>query len=480
MAAYNYPAPRAPEYQKPTSIDDCLPQARFLVNKESGFMRLGLGPVRDKDRILILSLPDQDPFVAKAVSQAFKEKGAEQVDFIYPQDFGKEAPNTTVADGWQEVEIMKKGIASGSHTESDLLTGLGLGEELRKYLGAHTEYTGVFYDVGGGNAKRALKEQADKWRGFWPFNNWEEFLCKAWAFPGDVWMEMERRVVEALGKASRVRITDPEGTHLEFSITPEAAKRWEMNAWLTGHLLLDPLMTTTHELWESPKVHPDVPPVFSGMNGVLAGTSNHCGYFPRIELYFERGRLVGLKGGGKYGEGITEMMEKYKNVQWPGYPDKGYFWYCDTALCTSVKAFRRKSDRLNGYWIFPNIAERTRAGVMHLGFGCRRHGKDFAKYIRENKLPTGHIHVHLYFPTFEIKIQGSEYWYKVVDKGYISALSDIEVRALAARYGNPDEILSFDWIPPLPGINCEGDYFRDYANDPFGYQEKRARENKTI
>ena len=115
------------------------------------------------------------------------------------------------------------------------------------------------------------------------------------------------------------------------------------------------------------EVSPQVPPVFRDLNGVLAGTSNHQGFIPRIELYFEGGRLVDVIGGGKYGSIIKDMMDKYKDVHFPGYPDKGFFWFCDSALCTGVKAFRRTSDMFSSYWIFPNQTERNRAGVFHHG-----------------------------------------------------------------------------------------------------------------
>jgi len=92
----------------------------------------------------------------------------------------------------------------------------------------------------------------------------------------------------------------------------------------------------------------------------------------------------------------------------------------------------------------------------------------------------GHIHVHNYFATYEIKVRGTDYWYKIVDKGWLTPMSDPAIRALATKYGNPDDLLSYDWIPPLPGINCEGNYFRDYAPDPVGYLKKRLKEGKTI
>ncbi len=386
----------------------------------------------------------------------------------------------SLRDGWEEVKMLEEGIASGSPETADLATGMNVGKPLYKYLKEHSEYTKVFWDLGARPQKvHVLGKYGDKFKANWLFNNWEEFLSRAWIFPDELSVEIERRIINMLGKASVVRITDPEGTSLEFPLTLEEAKRWQMGAWLRGHLYMDPLQATVVEGERVPHSQ-EVPPIFRDINGVLAGTSNHRGFFPRIELHFEHGRLVEVKSGGKYGEIIREMMERYKKVHWPGYPEKGYFWFCDCALCTIVKAFRRTSDMFNSCWGFPNISERNRAGVFHLGIGSRRHLTEHLEVAKRNKLPLGHIHVHNYFITYEIKLQGSENWYKIVDKGWLTAMSNPEIRSLATKYGDPDKLLSYDWIPPVPGINCEGEYMRDYAPDPIAYLKKRIRENKSI
>ncbi|MDA4127537.1 MAG: hypothetical protein OK452_10120 [Thaumarchaeota archaeon] len=36
---------------------------------------------------------------------------------------------------------------------------------------------------------------------------------------------------------------------------------------------------------------------------------------------------------------------------------------------------------------------------------------------------------------------------------------------MAARWGDPDKLLSETWIPAVPGINVDGNY-GDYAADP--------------
>ncbi len=115
-----------------------------------------------------------------------------------------------------------------------------------------------------------------------------------------------------------------------------------------------------------------------------------------------------------------------------------------------------------------------------MGMGSRIHGEEYRRYAKENNLPAGHIHVHNYFATFEVKLQGTNYWHKIIDKGWITSMDDPDIRTLAVKYGDTNELLSYDWVPPLPGINCEGNYFQDYAPDPIAYLKKRLKENKPI
>jgi hypothetical protein len=56
----------------------------------------------------------------------------------------------------------------------------------------------------------------------------------------------------------------------------------------------------------------------------------------------------------------------------------------------------------------------------------------------------------------------------ITEKGRMKSLDNPEVRALASRYGEPDELLQEDWKPGIPGITLPGDY-ADYARDPWKY-----------
>jgi hypothetical protein len=461
-------------------VEDCLPQAREIVRKEHG--RTAMGPIKKGESVLIITLPNQNAYVKEAATMACKEAGADKITFLMPSGLnGKKERIFSVEDGWDEVTMLAEGIASGSPETADLASGMNVAKPLMKYLKAHPEYTKVFWDLGARTQKiQVLGDQGHKFKANWLFNNWEEFLSDAWSFPDELSVEIERKIIEAIGLTSEVRITDPEGTFLSFPLSADEARKWQYGAWLKGHLFMDPLQASVVEAEVVPH-SPDAPPVFRDMNGVLAGTSNHRGFIPRMELHIEHGRLVAVKGGGKYGQVIGEMNEKFKNVHWPGYPEKGYFWFCDCALCTIVKSFRRTSDMFKSCWGFPNIAERNRAGVFHLGIGLRRHHeKEHLKYAKKHKAPLGHIHVHNYFATYEIKIMGTENWYKIVDKGWLTAMYDPAIRALATKYWDPDKLLSYDWVPPLPGINCEGDYMRDYAPNPIDYLKKRMKEKKSV
>ena len=153
MSVFNYPEPRAPEYKKPESAEDCLPQARRLVNKlaPSEPIPMSVLPVlfvRDDDKTLIITLPDQLECIREATTQALIEKGAQKVDFIDAEELcGEKCRTYSVADGSRELDLLKEGKASG--TDLDLITGMGLGEATRKYLDKSPEYTSVFLDVAG-------------------------------------------------------------------------------------------------------------------------------------------------------------------------------------------------------------------------------------------------------------------------------------------------------------------------------------------
>ncbi len=117
-------------------------------------------------------------------------------------------------------------------------------------------------------------------------------MNKAATFPGDVWKLAEERVIESFAWVDQVHVTDPEGTNFTFSLTEKEAEVWAEGAYQQGHLYLYPTQATRG----FPYSKVDYPawskhwlaPVLIKVNGVFAGTNNHYGAYPRIEVDRQR------------------------------------------------------------------------------------------------------------------------------------------------------------------------------------------------
>ncbi len=122
-----------------------------------------------------------------------------------------------------------------------------------------------------------------------------------------------------------------------------------------------------------------------------------------------------------------------------------------------------------------NLSERNVSGVIHWAFGSEAAmGPDkigeWAKETRQfsitNTLPMGHsLHHHNLLPTMQVRIRELNQWITLLEHGGLTSLGDVQVRALASRYGNPDTILRRDYVTGIPGVNAPGSYDA-YARNP--------------
>jgi len=126
------------------------------------------------------------------------------------------------------------------------------------------------------------------------------------------------------------------------------------------------------------------------------------------------------------------------------------------------------------------VNERLKSGYLHIGLGASmehdpegaRRSDTWQRFTEEHNLPFYHgLHLHLYFPTYTLAIRGSNRSVDVIRNGRMVSLDDPEVRALASRYGDPDEILADDWVAEVPGINAPGSY-EEYARNPYAYHRE--------
>ena len=363
------------------------------------------------------------------------------------------------------------------------LLGESVGQALSAYLGKHPEITGVFWGRGGSTiVRRNMHPHESKYLGLMLWNNQWDVNNGMSSFPSDVWQLVETKTTEPLAFIDKLRVTDPEGTHLEADLTQEQARKWARGVYQRGHLFMYPTMASAkfaYSVVDYPAFQrewiPPEPMVL--VNGVVAGNQGHGGFYPRIEVHYKNGYISDIKGGGIYGEIYREFLKypKINELPYPFFTHAGYFYLHEISLGTNPKAIR------DPYYLHAEggstSPERNRSGVFHIASGRRvSHSptsptlpKEWVEFTKLHNLPNDHgFHIHNYFATYEVRLRGANRWVTLVDKGHLTSLDDPEVRALASRYGDPDKILSEDWVPGIPGINAPGRY-EDYAKDPWKF-----------
>ena len=512
-----YPAPRFPSYLRPPkSVDDIMPFARAAVRQTGG--RTPLGLVEKGMGALVVTETGADPMVMQAIKRAYEERGVkiyivsehellnvnkdEALKALkalrwYTSEQGYMEVRRWIDDLFVEADAPRKWL---KERRPDLYNAIyskieevpqkqrefakqfesaNVAERMIKYLDQHPDITAVFWRRGGRpRTARLLKAHSTKFFGNFIFDNRYELMNKASTFPGDVWKLAEERVVEPLAWADRAEANDPEGTQMSFDLSEEHAKIWGSAAYLQGHLFLSPYQATGR----FPYSTVDYPalqkkwnaPLQTKVNGVFAGTSNHAGSFPRVEVHVKDGYVTEVKGGGVYGELWREFLKypKINDLTYPYQEKPGYWWFYEAGLGTNPKFFKRPDENLQG----DNTSERNNAGVIHWGFGGSvvhdpdkaEESKAWIDFPKQNSLPKDHWwHIHNMFLTYKVRVRGTKNsWLTLIDKGEVMAYRSPEVRALASRYGDLNELLSEDWIAHVPGVNAPGKY-ADYAKDPW-------------
>jgi hypothetical protein len=213
------------------------------------------------------------------------------------------------------------------------------------------------------------------------------------------------------------------------------------------------------------------------IEGVLAGTQGHGGFFPRWEIYFKNGFISDVKGGGAQGAALKEFLQYpgLNDLTFPYHNQPGYWYLYEIAFGSHPKSFRHPGVMASTGNTSP---ERVRSGVIHWGLGIRlwhdpdapTESKKWREFTEEHNVAFDHgWHTQTYFTTYKVRLRNANKWVNILDKGHMTSLDNPEVQALASRYGDPKYLLTEDWIPEVPGINAPGDYLKDYAPAPGKY-----------
>src|SRR5213593_1733005 len=267
-------------------------------------------------------------------------------------------------------------VDTGTATSTDYRSRNAVGEGIKKYLTAHPEIRGVFWGQGGSTGlRRQLYPMQDKFLGTFVTDNVYTLQSQMSTYPGDVWQLAEEQLLEPLVYVDRMEAKDPEGLDLHADISDEMAQRWAAGAYQRGHLYMFPNQATgrfgysfvNYPAFQA-KWLPREP--IARIEGVLAGTQGHGGFFPRWEVYFKDGFISDVKGGGPQGEALKEFLHYpgLQELQFPFHDHPGYWYLYEIAFGSHPKGFRHPLPLLR---TGNTSNERIRSGVIHWGLGIR-------------------------------------------------------------------------------------------------------------
>lgn len=530
------PTPAYPSYlSRPKSIEAMMPKARAAVTQTGGFSPYGI--VKPGETVLIVLSWFAEREVYEAIARAFSERNIETIIVYENELVGIEKETIQklfAAEGWSagsgelEAHILFNEAQTGlwpdaeraknwvkkhdpelyaaawpevEHKDPDVRKAAqidwpnvtpdrNITKALITYLDNHPEIDRVFWrEAGLFLVGAALQHHKDKFVAHNLYNDYLRLMSKAGEFPSSVWRMIETKTIESLAYSDRVEVSDPEGTAIWWDMTERQAQNFAKGAYLQGHLLMTPNMAggrTPQSMVNYPAWGSDyIEPMFVRKNGILCSTNAHMGTHPLLCVEIKDGLVTNVEGGGLFGE-VFRLALQYpgmKEFTWPYFKEPNWWRLAETSLATNPKYFKHPLELLRG----DNLSERMPAGVIHWAYGAMAlEGPELSgmgttspvtkAFGMKYNLPVGHgMHQHTLLPTYQVRIRDTDQWETVINNGRLAALDDPEVRALAARYGDPDEVLSSDYVPPYPGINVPGNFMEDYAKDPGAYWTKWAK-----
>ncbi len=325
-----YPSPRFPSYTKaPKSIDEVMPYARAIARQTTGLQGDGFGILKDGESVALVLTATAEDMVVQAIKRAIEERGV-KVNLLYEYELvgvsradaaelrkarrqfsseqgymearrwiderfaDPEAPKKWLKerrpDIYDSLYPAKAEVSDRLKETAKKLDRENIGKGIKQFLEKNPNVRGFFWGTGGTTTlRRYVRPYEEKYLGVMVYDNRWTVMSKISSFPGDVWRLAEERTIEPIAWADSLQITDPEGTNLTSELTEDMSERWARGVYQQGHLYMFPNQATgrfPYSVVEYPAFQkkwnarsPTPKP-----NGVIAGTANHAGHFPRTEV----------------------------------------------------------------------------------------------------------------------------------------------------------------------------------------------------
>ena len=423
------PEPRTPPKREVKSVDELVRYAKTIIQRpreaDPPYMGIpGVGGVEGVNSILLAANTDVDRWVLQAFKKALHELGVQEITtVIVPRRTSR--PEESIARGRSDAALFSESDSSwieGAAREADRILNFGAGglsslqtDEGRKF---------------GANLSEARKYALNVIR--MPFYTRYQLASPYVEYPDELFIAIGTKVWAKFLKAKKWVLTDEWGTHLEWTLDE---KHWRDMPATRGN--------DTNEIPNASLVHLNVRPVLNkdpDMKGVIVTRSLSGALIPEIRIYIDRAAVTHVEAGGSTGEAFRTVLARYKNIQFPGFTSPGVGNVEEVALGLHPKA---RPDEGPGDLGFSEL--RRRSGTIHIGIGATRNAETREVLMQGTSgLPRGqHRDWQIYFPT--LILDGEV----LVDKGHLTVLDDPDIRRLASKFGDPDELLSEDWIPPL-------------------------------
>jgi len=450
------PMSRAPLVPRITSVDQLVPFAKIIVQRDYIGQRLGWS-IKGGERVLFLGSQTMHPWVVEAFVRALKELNC-TVDVLLrdrppfkvgTQEWADEAlrlMEMRLSEDFNQVPKTRYPSWGGSGTPKPLYPGLRLSKENLS-----------LYDVVIGPMIGPRNQSGLAGRVAWET---PELLTGAGEiYPGEILDFIDQKVWEIVRITERVEITGLQGSQFSFTWFPEW---WEIvdgthkNIRSAGHKStlgsLHPGRSEHSVFAGHLMLHPRYGAIEGAdTEGVITSQFGEWGSMETpLKLHLKHGAITEVEGGGVYGDFWKKALDLTADIQYPGYSRPGSAWMQEFSLGTNPKIFGPmeveelkgvdRRDPMDLRWGHP----RDRSGFIHAGYGSR--GASWWALLY--KMPVNHYHQWLPFITYDVVTRDGRK-IRLIDKGYLTMLDDPEVRDFAAKFGDPDKLLSVDWVPEL-------------------------------